>query len=178
MPIYELNGTRPTLPADGSAWIAPGARVIGDCHLGEGVSVWFNAVIRADNEPTVIGRNTNIQDGVVLHNDPGFPLTIGEDVTVGHMAIVHGCTIEDGSLIGMGATILNGAVIGKGCLIGAGALVAEGKEIPDNSLVVGAPGKVIRTLDEQAVQMVRLAATRYRENQDRYSKTMKEIPVD
>ena len=176
MPLYELNGKRPILPDDGSVWIAPGARVIGDCHFAEGASVWFNAVIRADNEPTVIGRNTNIQDGAVLHNDPGFPLTIGEDVTVGHMAIVHGCTVGDGTLIGMGAQVLNGAKIGKGCLIGAGALVAEGKEIPDHSLVVGAPGKIVRTLDDQAIQMVRMASVRYRENQGRYSTGLREIP--
>ena len=175
MPVYELDGKAPILPNDGSVWIAPGAQVIGDCHFAEGASVWFNAVIRADNEPTRIGRNTNIQDGAVLHNDPGFPLTIGDEVTVGHQAIVHGCTVGEGSLIGMGAAILNGAVIGKGCLIGAGALVAEGKEIPDYSLVVGAPGKVIRTLDAEAVAAVRMAAQRYRENQERYRRSLKEV---
>ena len=175
MPIYELNGMRPQLPGDGSAWIAPGAQVIGDCRMAKGVSVWFNAVIRADNEPTVVGRNTNIQDGAVLHNDPGFPLTIGAEVTVGHMAIVHGCTVGDGTLVGMGAKIMNGAVVGKGCLIGAGALVAEGKEIPDHSLVVGAPGKIIRTLDEQTIEMVRQASDRYHERQQLYRATLREI---
>lgn len=175
MPLYELDGVRPQLPEDGSVWIAPGAHVIGDCRIGTGCSVWFNAVIRADNEPVVIGRNTNIQDGAVLHNDPGIPLTIGDDITIGHLAIVHGCTVGDGTLIGMGAKVMNGAVVGKGCLIGAGALVAEGKDIPDHSLVVGAPGKVIRTLDENTVATLGLAAERYHWNRGRYAAGMREI---
>lgn len=176
MPMYELDGKRPQLPDDGSVWIAPGAQVIGDVRFAHGASVWFNAVVRADNEPTIIGRNTNIQDGAVLHNDPGFPLTIGDEVTVGHMAIVHGCTVGDGTLVGMGAKVMNGAVVGRGCLIGAGALIAEGKEIPDHSLVVGAPGKVIRTLDEATIEMVRQASVRYRWNQGRYRDSMRELP--
>ena len=175
MPLYEVDGKRPHVPEDGSVWIAPGARVIGDCRFAEGASVWFNAVIRADNEPTFIGRHTNIQDGAVLHNDPGFPLTIGDEVTVGHMAIVHGCTIGDGTLVGMGAMVMNGAVVGKGCLIGAGALIAEGKQIPDHSLVVGSPGKVVRTLDDKAIEMVRLASERYHWNRGRYAAGMKQL---
>ena len=175
MPLYELDGKRPQLPEDGSVWIAPGARVIGDCRFASGASVWFNVVIRADNEPTIIGRNSNIQDGAVLHNDPGFPLTIGDEVTVGHMAIVHGCTVGDGTLIGMGAQVMNGAVVGRGCLIGAGALIAEGKVIPDHSLVVGAPGKVIRTLDAATVETIRQASVRYHWNRGRYAAGMREI---
>ena len=146
--IYELDGVTPILADD--AWVAPNANVIGNVTLAEGSSVWFGSTLRGDNEPIVVGARSNVQENCVLHTDMGFPLTVGADVTVGHKAMLHGCTIGDGSLIGMGATVLNGAVIGAGCLIGAGALITEGKVIPDGSLVMGAPGKVVRELDAAA----------------------------
>jgi carbonic anhydrase/acetyltransferase-like protein (isoleucine patch superfamily) len=168
MEILALDGAAPTLPASGDWFVAPGARLIGRVVLGEGASVWFNAVLRGDNEVIEVGEGSNVQDGCVLHTDPGRPLTIGRDVTVGHNAILHGCTIGDGSLIGMGAVVLNGARIGRGCLIGANALVTEDKEIPDFSLVMGQPGKVVRTLDEAAVAKLLVSAERYRWNARRY----------
>ena len=137
MTLYALDGVSPSRPANDEFFVAPGAHVIGDVHIGESVSIWFGAVIRGDNEPVVLGPGTNIQDNAVLHNDPRFPLTIGVDCTIGHAAIVHGCTIGDRCLIGMGATILNGAVIEDNCLIGAKALVPEGARIPQGSLVLG-----------------------------------------
>ena len=161
MPIYALHDHQPTLPAPGRYWIAPGAQVMGRVTLGDEVGIWFNAVLRADNEPIEIGARTNIQDGAVLHNDPGFPLRIGSGCTIGHAAIVHGCTIGDNTLVGMGATILNGAVIGSNCLIGANALVTEGKVFPDNSLIVGAPAKAVRVLDEATLAHLRRAAQTY-----------------
>src|SRR5919107_2299957 len=170
MPIYELNGQRPRLPGDGAFWVAPDAHVIGRVTLGTDVGIWFGAVLRADNDTIVVGDRTNIQDGAMLHVDEGFPLTIGVDVTIGHHAIVHGCTIGDNTLIGMGATILNGARIGRNCLVGAGALVTEGKDFPDNSLIVGAPAKAIRVLDEQAVERLRWSAQNYVENWKRFAK--------
>jgi carbonic anhydrase/acetyltransferase-like protein (isoleucine patch superfamily) len=176
VPLYELDGIAPSLPADGSAWIAPGARLIGRVTLAEGVSIWFNAVLRGDNEPITIGRDSNVQDGCVFHTDPGFPLAIGADVTVGHRAILHGCTIGDGCLIGMGATVMNGASIGASCLLAANALVTEGKEIPDRSLVVGQPARVVRTLDDETVQAIREASSRYRARQDQYRGLMRRLP--
>ena len=137
MPLYSLNGRRPTLPPDGFFWIAPNASVIGDVVVGLDVGIWFGAVLRGDNEPINIGARTNIQESCTLHTDMGFPLSIGEDCTIGHNAILHGCAIGEGSLIGMGAIVLNGARIGRGCLIGAGALVTEGKAFDDHSLIVG-----------------------------------------
>ena len=166
MSVYSLNGIAPVLAE--AHYIAPGAQVIGNVHLHQGASVWFNAVLRGDNEPIVIGPGSNIQDCCVCHVDPGFPLTLGEDVTVGHSAVLHGCTIGDGSLIGMGAMVLNGARIGKGCLIGAKALITEGKEIPDHSMVLGAPGKIVRTLDAEAVARLRLTAESYKARQADY----------
>jgi carbonic anhydrase/acetyltransferase-like protein (isoleucine patch superfamily) len=148
MAIYSLDGVAADLPADGHYWIAPSADVIGKVRLLENASVWFGAVLRGDNEWISVGEGSNVQDGCVLHTDMGAPLTIGKNCTIGHKAILHGCTIGDNSLIGMGAIVLNHAAIGKNCLIGAGALVGEGKVIPDNSLVVGSPGKIIRTIDE------------------------------
>ncbi len=140
-------------------WIAPSAQVIGDVTLGHNVSIWWASVLRGDNDPIVIGDNCNIQDGCVLHTDPGFPLTLASDVSVGHMAMLHGCTIGEGSLIGINSVILNGAKIGKNCLIGAKALITEDKEIPDNSLVMGAPGRVIRDVsDEQKAHLQNVAA--------------------
>lgn len=173
MPVWELDGVAPALPEDGSAWIAPGAQVIGRVVMAHGVSIWFNAVLRADNEPITIGRDTNVQDGCVFHVDPGFPLVIGADVTVGHKAILHGCTIGDGCLIGMGAVVMNGARVGESSLIGAGALVPEGREIPPRSLVLGQPGKVVRTLDDAAVGVIREASVRYRMRQEQYRKGMR-----
>ena len=159
MPLYAIREARPAVPA--SAWIAPSADVIGDARLGEQASVWFGAVIRADNTPILVGDRSNVQEGAMLHSDPHAPLTIGADVTIGHHAILHGCTIEDGSLVGMGATILNGAVIGTGSLVGAGALVTEGKVFPPHSLIVGAPAKAVRTLDEAQVAGLLASAAGY-----------------
>jgi carbonic anhydrase/acetyltransferase-like protein (isoleucine patch superfamily) len=168
LPLYELDGTAPQLPEDGSAWIAPGAALIGRVTLAPGVSIWFNAVLRGDNEPITIGRDSNVQDGCVFHTDPGFPLAVGADVTVGHRAILHGCSVGDGCLIGMGAVVMNGATIGASCLLASNALVTEGKRIPDRSLVVGQPGKVVRTLDDATVRLIRDASARYRARQEQY----------
>lgn len=166
--IYALDDTAPSLPAAGDYWIAPGAHVIGRVSLAEGVSIWFGAVIRGDNDDIIIGEGSNVQENAVLHTDPGLQLTIGANCTIGHKAMLHGCTIGDGTLIGMGATILNGAKIGKGCLIGANALVTEGKEIPDGSLVMGAPGRVVRMLDEDAKEKLLRSAAGYRANMRRF----------
>jgi carbonic anhydrase/acetyltransferase-like protein (isoleucine patch superfamily) len=159
MTVFGLDGVSPEL-ADG-CWIAPSASVIGKVRLGEEASVWFGAVLRGDNEPILVGERSNIQDLAVIHTDPGFPVTIGAGCTIGHRAILHGCTIGESSLVGMGATVLNGATVGRNCMIGAGALIAEGKTIADNSLVVGMPGKVIRTLGDDGVKMLRKAANIY-----------------
>lgn len=153
-------------------WIAPSAVVIGRVKLEENASVWWNAVIRGDNEQITLGRNTNIQDGCVLHTDPGFPLTTGADVTVGHLAMLHGCVIDDNSLIGIGAVILNGVKIGRNCLIGSNALVTEGKEIPDNSLVMGSPAKVVREVSAEHIEMMREAAEHYVANWQRYKRDL------
>lgn len=161
MPLYALGPARPAVPSEGRYWVAPDAHVIGKVELGEDVGIWFGAVLRGDNEPIRIGARTNIQEGAVIHVDPGLPVTIGAGCTIGHRAIVHGCTIGDNSLVGMGATVLNGAVIGNNCLIGANALVTEGKVFPDNSLIVGAPAKAIRLLDEAAVAGLRKSADGY-----------------
>lgn len=166
--LYALNGISPQLPEDGDFWIAPGAAVIGKVILRAGTSVWFNAVLRGDNEMIEIGEGSNVQDATVLHTDPGCPLTIGANCTIGHKAMLHGCTIGDGALIGMGATVLNRAVIGKGCLIGAGALITEGKVIPDGSLVMGSPGKVVRQLDDGELARLLASAAHYRANMRRY----------
>ena len=166
--LYALEGRQPRVPESGDYWVAPGAHVIGDVRLGEGVSIWFGAVLRGDNEPLEIGEGSNIQENSVLHTDMGYPLRIGADCTIGHKAMLHGCTIGAGSLIGMGATVLNGAVIGRGCLIGAGALVTEGKVIPDGALVMGAPGRVVRQLDDAARAGLLASARNYRGNMQRY----------
>ncbi|MDE2598097.1 MAG: gamma carbonic anhydrase family protein [Rhodocyclaceae bacterium] len=159
MPVYAVGNRTPRISA--SSWIAPNATVIGSAVLGDGSSVWWNSVIRADDEAISIGANCNVQDGSVLHADPGVPLTLGDDVTVGHMAMLHGCTIGEGSLIGIKAVILNRAVIGKGCLIGANTLIPEGKVIPDYSLVVGSPGRIVRTLNEDEAARLRATAGHY-----------------
>ena len=168
MPIYELDGIAPELPEDGDYWVAPDAHVIGRVKLGSEVGVWFGAVIRGDNEPIVVGARTNIQEGATLHTDPGFPLTIGEGCTIGHQAIVHSCALGDNVLVGMGATILNGARIGRNSLVGANALVTEGKEFPDNSLIVGAPARAVRILDEAAIARLKQSAAHYVENAHRF----------
>ena len=146
--IYALDGIEPQFPADGDYWVAPDANLIGQVVLESGASVWFGATLRGDNEAIRLGRGSNVQENCVLHTDIGYPLVIGADCTIGHKAMLHGCVIGAGSLIGMGATVLNGARIGQGCLIGAGALITEGKDIPDGSLVMGAPGRVVRLLDQ------------------------------
>ena len=145
--LYTLDGVAVETPGEGRFWVAPGASLIGRIILRDNASVWFNAILRGDNEPIIVGEGSNVQDGAVLHTDPGSPLTLGRDVTVGHLAMLHGCEVGDGSLVGIGAVVLNGARIGKNCLIGAKALVGEGKVIADGSLVLGAPGRVTRTLD-------------------------------
>lgn len=174
MPLYALDGVAPSIDP-GIAWIAPTAVIVGKVVLGPRVGVWFGVVARGDNEPITVGADTNLQENAVLHTDMGFPLTIGAGCTIGHKAMLHGCTIGDNTLIGMGATVLNGARIGANCLIGANALVTEGKEIPDNSLVVGAPGKVIRTLDEEAVAALRRSAESYVANALRFAKGLEAI---
>jgi carbonic anhydrase/acetyltransferase-like protein (isoleucine patch superfamily) len=175
MPLYALGDTEPQLPQDGSHWIAPGAHVIGKVRLGAGVGVWFGAVLRGDNELIDIGAGSNIQEGVTIHTDMGYPATVGVNCTIGHNAILHGCTIGDNSLVGMGATVLNGARIGKNCLIGANALVTEGKEFPDNSLIVGAPAKAIRRLDDTAAAKLTESAEHYVANAQRFSRDLREI---
>jgi carbonic anhydrase/acetyltransferase-like protein (isoleucine patch superfamily) len=169
---YALGAVRVTTEDD-AFWIAPTAVLIGNVKLAHNASVWWQAVLRGDNEPITVGENSNVQDGSVLHADPGFPLTIGKDVTVGHLAMLHGCTIGDNSLIGIGAVILNGAVIGRNCLIGAKALVPEGKQIPDNSLVMGAPGKVVRELEDRHIARIREAAEHYVQNWQRYARDLR-----
>jgi carbonic anhydrase/acetyltransferase-like protein (isoleucine patch superfamily) len=169
MPVYALDDREPTLPEAGRFWLAPDAHVIGHVVLAEDVSIWFGAVARGDNETIRIGARTNIQEGVMLHADPGFPLTVGCDVTVGHHAILHGCTVGDASLIGMGATVLNGARIGRHCIVGANALVTEGKEFPDFSLIVGAPARVMRVLDSASAEKLKASAAHYVGNGRRFA---------
>ena len=175
MPLYALSGLVPKTPQSGLYWIAPDATVIGKVELGEDVGIWFGAVLRGDNEPVVVGKGTNIQEGVMVHTDPRFPVTIGEGCTIGHHAVIHGCTIGDNSLIGMGATVLNGAKIGNNCLVGANALVTEGKEFPDGSLIVGAPAKAIRVLDEAAIEGLRRSARNYVANWQRFARDLKRL---
>ena len=175
MALYELDGVKPSTPESGNYWVAENATVLGNVILRENASIWFNAVLRGDNDPIEIGENSNIQDGSVLHTDHGVPLTIGKNVTVGHMVMLHGCTIADGTLIGIGSTILNRARIGKNCIIGAHSLIPEGKEIPDNSLVMGAPGKVVRQLDEGAAQMIAASAQVYVDNWKRFKSGLKRV---
>lgn len=169
MAIYSLDGKAPELPS-GFFFVAESAQVIGNIILEEGAGVWFGAMLRGDNESITVGEGSNIQENCVLHTDAGFPLIIGKGCTIGHAAILHGCTIGNNSLVGMGATVLNGAQIGKNCLIGAGALVTEGKVIPDNSLVVGSPARVVKTLGPDAEAMLKLSAAHYVENAKRFAK--------
>jgi len=164
MPIFVLDGHEPRFERRETNWIAPDATLVGKILLGENASIWFGAVLRGDNELIHVGRDTNVQEHTVMHTDMGYPLTIGEGCTIGHRAMLHGCTIGDNSLIGIGAIILNGAKIGRNSLVGAGALVTERKEFPDNSLIVGSPAKVVRTLDDAAIEGLRLSAAHYVEN--------------
>ncbi len=173
--IYELGAFKPTLPPTGQYWVAPNAVIVGNVTLKTNASIWYGAVLRGDNDPITIGENSNIQDGSILHTDLGSPLTVGEGVTVGHLVMLHGCTIGDNSLIGIGAVVLNGARIGRNCLIGAKALITEGKEIPDNSLVMGAPGKVVRQLDPAQIEGLKLSALHYVENWKRHARELKGV---
>ena len=175
MALYSLDGVSPQTPASGRFFVAENAVVVGAVILEEDVSVWFGSTLRGDNEPIHIGARSNIQDGCVLHTDPGFPIEIGSDCTVGHAAIVHGCTVGAGSLIGMGATVLNGARIGKSCLVGAGALVTEGKEFPDFSMIVGSPARVVKTLGPDWEIKLLGSAGRYVANGRRFREGMKKI---
>ncbi|PWJ87085.1 carbonic anhydrase/acetyltransferase-like protein (isoleucine patch superfamily) [Mesorhizobium loti] len=175
MPLYAIDGTEPSFADAESNWIAPDATLIGDIRVGRNAGFWFGTVIRGDNEPIVIGADTNVQEHTVMHTDPGFPLTIGEGCTIGHRALLHGCTIGDNSLIGMGAIVLNGAKIGRNSLVGAGALVTEGKEFPDNSLIVGSPAKAIRVLDDAAVARLRGSAAHYVANGKRFKAGLKKV---
>jgi carbonic anhydrase/acetyltransferase-like protein (isoleucine patch superfamily) len=170
MNVYTLGGVGPTLPGDDEYWIAPGAVVLGKVILKKNASVWFGAVLRGDNEPITIGENSNVQDNSVLHTDMGSPLTIGANVTVGHMVMLHGCTIGDGTLVGIGSVVLNGARIGRNCLIGAGALITENKEIPDNSMVLGQPGKVVRELSPEQAGRMGSGALHYVQNWQRFKR--------
>jgi carbonic anhydrase/acetyltransferase-like protein (isoleucine patch superfamily) len=171
MPLYSIDDLTPTLAM--GAWVAPSADLIGDVRLSARASIWFGAVIRADNTPILVGEESNFQDGAIGHSDPGAPLTIGARVTVGHQAILHGCTVEDEALIGMGARILNGAVIGAQCIVGAGALVTEGKVFEPRSLIVGSPARAIRTIGEEQVAMLRLSAAHYAEKAQRYAEGLR-----
>jgi carbonic anhydrase/acetyltransferase-like protein (isoleucine patch superfamily) len=173
MPIYAIGAKRPQV--DESVWIAPNATVIGDVRLARNVSIWWNAVLRGDNDPISIGENTNIQDGSVLHTDIGVPLVIGANVTVGHLVMLHGCTVGEGSLIGIGAIILNHAVIGRDCLIGAGSLIPEGKKIPDRSLVMGSPGRVVMELNDDEVAAMRAGNQHYLEHMLHYAEQLTRI---
>lgn len=175
MPLYAIDGTEPSFADADTNWIAPDATLIGDIRVGRNAGFWFGVVIRGDNEPVVIGADTNVQEHTIMHTDPGFPLTIGEGCTIGHRAMLHGCTIGDNSLIGMGAIVLNGAKIGKNSLVGAGALVTEGKEFPDNSLIVGSPAKAIRVLDDAAIARLRGSAAHYVANGKRFKAGLKKV---
>lgn len=171
--IYALDDKTPVIHE--RAWVAPDANLIGAVELAAGASVWFGSTLRGDNEPIRIGAGSNVQENCVFHTDMGFPLTVGENCTIGHMAMLHGCEIADGSLIGMGATVLNGARIGRGCLIGAGALITEGKQIPDGSMVLGSPGKVVRELNDAARAALLESAAHYRANAARFASGLRRI---
>ena len=173
MTLYQLGTIKPDV--DDDSWIAPDTNVIGNVVVQQGASIWFGTTIRGDNEQILIGSGSNVQENCVLHTDIGFPLRIGENCTIGHKAMLHGCVIGDNSLVGMGATILNGAKIGNNCLIGAGALITEGKEFPDGSLVMGAPGKVVRALDAVAIQGLGASALHYQAQMRRFRAGLSEV---
>ena len=170
MPLFRLGVRQPQLGEN--AWVAPNATVIGDVHLGANASIWWNATVRGDNDPIHIGANSNIQDGSVLHTDEGVPMHIGADVTVGHLVMLHGCTVGDCSLIGIGSVILNRAVIGTGCIVGANTLIPEGKVFANHSLIVGSPGKVVRQLSEEEVARLLHSAEHYVANWQRYQREL------
>ncbi|MCA0422551.1 MAG: gamma carbonic anhydrase family protein [Proteobacteria bacterium] len=173
MPVHRLDAASPELPPAGDHWIAPDAQVIGKVRLRKDAGIWFGAVLRGDNEWIEIGEGSNVQEHSMLHTDMGFPLTVGKNCTIGHRAILHGCTVGDNTLIGMGAIVLNGAKIGNNCLVGAGALVTEGKSFPDNSLIVGVPAKAIRMLDETAIAGLTASARNYVANWKRFAAGLK-----
>jgi len=175
MSVYSLGDSKPQLPREGEYWIAPSATVLGNVILHPSARIWFKAVLRGDNDPIVIGADSNIQDGSILHTDLGSPLTIGAGVTVGHKVMLHGCEIGDNSLIGIGAVVLNGARIGKNCLIGANALITEGKVIPDNSLVMGQPGKVVRERDPEHIAVLQMSADHYVQNWKRFAAELRAL---
>jgi carbonic anhydrase/acetyltransferase-like protein (isoleucine patch superfamily) len=168
--FYDLENKK--IKNAGENWVAPNASIIGDVTLEKNTSIWFNATLRGDVDNIYVGEGSNIQDGSVLHTDPGYPLKIGKDVTIGHLVMLHGCTIADNSLIGIGAVILNGAKIGKNCIIGAKALITENKEIPDNSLVIGSPGKIVRQVTDQEVKSITKNAIHYQDNWKKYFKSI------
>jgi carbonic anhydrase/acetyltransferase-like protein (isoleucine patch superfamily) len=176
MPLYELDGIAPALPADGACWVAPDAVLIGKVRLDTDASVWWGSVLRGDNELIHVGEASNVQDHCVLHTDMGFPLTIGPRCTIGHCAMLHGCTIGENSLVGIGAIILNGTRVGKNCIIGAHTLLPEGKEVPDNSLVVGSPGRVVRQLGDKDAQLLARLSSHYVQNWQFYSRNLKLVP--
>ena len=176
MAVYEVDGMTPQV--DATAWIADSAQVMGNVTIGPDASVWFGCVLRGDTESMSIGEGSNIQDGSVLHTDEGVPLRIGKNVTVGHMVMLHGCTIGDESLIGIGAVILNGAVIGKNCLVGAGALVTEGKTFADGSLIIGSPAQAVRPLTPEQIERLRHSAQHYRDNAQRYRRGLQRLDTD
>jgi len=175
MTIYALGDSKPQLPPQGDYWVAPSASVIGNVILHPNASVWFGAVLRGDNDPITVGPDSNIQDGSVLHTDMGSPLTLGRGVTVGHKAMLHGCEVGDYSLIGIGAVVLNGVKIGRNCIIGANALITEGKIIPDNSLVVGQPGKVVRERDPAHIAVLQMSAEHYVQNWKRFAAELRPL---
>jgi carbonic anhydrase/acetyltransferase-like protein (isoleucine patch superfamily) len=172
MPLYRLGDIHPQCPAEGSYWLAPDAHIIGDVMIGVDVSVWFGAVLRGDNERITVGKRSNIQEGAMLHTDIGYPLEIGDSCTIGHHAILHGCTLGENTLVGMGACIMNGARIGKNCLIGAYALITEGKEYPDNTLIVGSPARALKTIDEAGVLRLKASADHYVANSKRFAREL------
>ena len=175
MPIYELDGVSPEFPADGSWWVAETAVVIGKVRLKRETSIWFGAVLRGDNEWIEIGEGANIQDNSSCHTDLGFPLTVGKNCTVGHNVVLHGCTLEDGALVGMGSIVMNGAKIGRSSIVGAGAVITEGKEFPENSLIIGAPAQVVKTLDPAQVEQMGSTSRFYVANGPRFKKGLKRI---
>ncbi len=175
MPIYELSGVRPEFPPEGEYWVAETATLIGRVRLKRQTSVWFGAVLRGDNEWIELGERSQIQDNAILHTDPGFPMLIGSNCVIGHNVILHGCIVGDDSLVGMGAIMMNGSRIGSNCIVGAGAVITEGKVFPDNSLIVGAPARVIRTLDDKAREMIRDGADIYVRRSRDYAARLKRI---
>jgi len=173
MAVYQLDQHTPQI--SDSAWVADSAQVMGNVELADGANVWFGTVLRGDNEPLRVGRNTNVQDGCVVHSDAGFPMTLGDNVTIGHQVMLHGCSVGDGSLIGIQSVVLNGAKIGRNSIVGAGSVVTEGKEFPDNSLIIGSPAKLVRTLDDAVAGKLAQSAEHYVDNARRFARGLKKI---